>query len=66
MFLPLSSHPAPFVSAFANYCRIVFGVLYWYVWTVLLPRWGGYHLEEEKAEAEDGAIHTKLVRVYEF
>ncbi|KAL4782876.1 amino acid permease-domain-containing protein [Aspergillus varians] len=27
---------------------IVFGVLYWYVWTVLLPRWGGYRLEEEQ------------------
>ncbi|KAL2867369.1 putative methionine permease [Aspergillus lucknowensis] len=27
---------------------IVFGVVYWYVWTVLLPRWGGYRLEEEE------------------
>ncbi|PYH49363.1 putative methionine permease [Aspergillus saccharolyticus JOP 1030-1] len=44
---------------------IVFGVLYWYVWTVLLPRWGGYQLEEEKTVAEDGAIHRRLIRVYE-
>ncbi|KAL2825085.1 amino acid permease-domain-containing protein [Aspergillus cavernicola] len=29
---------------------IVFGVLYWYVWTVLLPRWGGYRLEEEEKQ----------------
>ncbi|KAL4901171.1 hypothetical protein BDW74DRAFT_187827 [Aspergillus multicolor] len=27
---------------------IVFGVLYWYVWIVLLPRWGGYSIGEEE------------------
>ncbi|KAL4913329.1 amino acid permease-domain-containing protein [Aspergillus aurantiobrunneus] len=27
---------------------VVLGVLYWYVWTVLLPRWGQYKLEEEE------------------
>ncbi|KAF2431428.1 hypothetical protein EJ08DRAFT_670030 [Tothia fuscella] len=26
---------------------ILFGVLYWYIWTVLLPRLGGYRLEEK-------------------
>ncbi|KAF1950114.1 hypothetical protein CC80DRAFT_427544 [Byssothecium circinans] len=26
---------------------IVFGLVYWYVWTVLIPRWKGYRLEEE-------------------
>ncbi|KAL4869860.1 hypothetical protein BDV12DRAFT_208184 [Aspergillus spectabilis] len=41
---------------------IVFGVLYWYVWTVLLPRWGGYSLEEEEKVLDDGTIVTKLVR----
>ncbi|RAK99606.1 putative methionine permease [Aspergillus ibericus CBS 121593] len=41
---------------------IIFGVLYWYVWTVLLPRWGGYHLEEEDEVLDDGIKITKLVR----
>ncbi|KAF2645884.1 hypothetical protein P280DRAFT_442836 [Massarina eburnea CBS 473.64] len=26
---------------------IVFGLLYWYIWTILIPRWKGYRLEEE-------------------
>ncbi|KAL3440523.1 amino acid permease-domain-containing protein [Aspergillus insuetus] len=39
---------------------IVFGVLYWYVWTVLLPRWGGYRLEEEERVLDDGTTATKL------
>ncbi|PYI03245.1 amino acid transporter [Aspergillus sclerotiicarbonarius CBS 121057] len=41
---------------------IVFGVLYWYVWTVLLPRWGSYRLEEEDEVLDDGTQITKLVR----
>ncbi|KAL3465600.1 amino acid/polyamine transporter I [Aspergillus heterothallicus] len=44
---------------------IVFGVLYWYVWTVLLPRWGGYKLEEEERVLDDGTTATKLVRSYD-
>ncbi|RDW67422.1 putative methionine permease [Aspergillus mulundensis] len=42
---------------------IVFGVLYWYVWTVLLPRWGGYSLEEEEKVLDDGTAVKRLVRV---
>ncbi|KAL4796345.1 amino acid/polyamine transporter I [Aspergillus venezuelensis] len=41
---------------------IVFGVLYWYVWTMLLPRWGGYKLEEEEKVLDDGTAVTRLVR----
>jgi hypothetical protein len=41
----------------------VFGVLYWYVWTVLLPRWGGYKLEEEEKVLDDGTAVTRLVKV---
>ncbi|KAL5334153.1 amino acid permease-domain-containing protein [Aspergillus crustosus] len=41
---------------------IIFGVLYWYVWTVLLPRWGGYRLEEEEKVLDDGTAVIKLVR----
>lgn len=38
-------------------------VLYWYVWFVVLPKWGGYHIEEEVAVLEDGTSITKLVRI---
>jgi hypothetical protein len=47
-----------------NKCSLLFGVLYWYIWTVLLPRWGHYKLEEEKEILADGTSITKLVRVY--
>ncbi|KAE8353799.1 amino acid/polyamine transporter I [Aspergillus coremiiformis] len=43
---------------------VVFGVLYWYIWTVFLPQWGDYRLEEEKDVLEDGTSITKLVRSY--
>ena len=46
--------------------RILFGVLYWYVWTVVLPRKGGYHLEEEKEILADGTSIIKLVRSYDI
>ncbi|OQD80996.1 hypothetical protein PENANT_c030G08210 [Penicillium antarcticum] len=44
--------------------RLLFGVLYWYIWTVLLPRWGNYKLEEEKEILADGTSIIKLVRVH--
>lgn len=44
--------------------RIIFGILYWYIWTVLLPRWGGYKLEEEDEVLDDGTKITKLARSY--
>ncbi|KAJ9317004.1 hypothetical protein DTO271D3_2743 [Paecilomyces variotii] len=43
---------------------ILFAVIYWYVWTVLLPRWRGYTLEEEVEVLEDGTSITKLVHYY--
>ena len=43
--------------------RIIFGVLYWYIWTVLIPRLRGYHLDEETDILEDGTSVTKLVKV---
>ncbi|KAJ5317064.1 hypothetical protein N7508_001572, partial [Penicillium antarcticum] len=43
---------------------LLFGVLYWYIWTVLLPRWGNYKLEEEKEILADGTSIIKLVRVH--
>ncbi|KXG48033.1 Amino acid/polyamine transporter I [Penicillium griseofulvum] len=43
---------------------VLFGVLYWYVWTVLIPRWGGYQLEEDKEIMADGTSIIKLVHTY--
>ncbi|KAL1845088.1 hypothetical protein VTK73DRAFT_1155 [Phialemonium thermophilum] len=42
---------------------ILFGLVYWYVWTVLLPRWKGYRLEEEVGVLDDGVTITRLVKV---
>ena len=43
--------------------RIVFGLLYWYVWTVAIPKWKGYKLEERVEVLDDGTSVTKLVHV---
>lgn len=52
------------IFAQADLNRILFAVIYWYVWTVLLPRWRGYTLEEEVEVLEDGTSITKLVHYY--
>ena len=41
---------------------IAFGSVYWYIWTVALPRLGGYRLEDETGVLKDGTSVTKLVR----
>ncbi|KAE9972709.1 hypothetical protein EG328_004850 [Venturia inaequalis] len=43
----------------------LFGIIYWFVWTVALPRWRGYHLEETVEILDDGTSITKLVHVHE-
>ena len=43
--------------------RLIGGVIYWYLWTVLIPRLRGYHLEEEADVLRDGTSVTKLVKV---
>ncbi|KAL2048026.1 hypothetical protein ABVK25_011122 [Lepraria finkii] len=42
---------------------LVCGVIYWYLWTVLIPRLRGYRLEEEGDMLQDGTSVTKLVKV---
>lgn len=42
---------------------LVSGVIYWYLWTVLVPRLKGYPLEEEGEILPDGTSVTKLVKV---
>ncbi|KAM5350577.1 hypothetical protein ACJ41O_007082 [Fusarium nematophilum] len=38
----------------------VIGVVYWYVWTIAIPRWLGTKLEEETRVLGDGTTITKL------
>ncbi|KAI1633618.1 amino acid permease-domain-containing protein [Biscogniauxia mediterranea] len=44
---------------------IVFGFLYWLVWTVILPRLGGYELQQKEDVLDDGTTITMLTRTYE-
>ena len=44
--------------------RMIAAVIYWYIWTVLVPRWKGYKLGEETEILSDGISVTKLVHVY--
>ncbi|KAJ5669978.1 uncharacterized protein N7477_005341 [Penicillium maclennaniae] len=44
---------------------ILLAIFYWYVWTVLLPRWGGYKLVETVDTLDDGTSITKFDRSYE-
>lgn len=43
---------------------LVLCVVYWYIWTHLLPYWRGYHLEERTFVLEDGAVTKTLVKVW--
>ncbi|KAI0389869.1 methionine permease [Xylariaceae sp. FL0594] len=42
---------------------VVFGFLYWLVWTVVLPRLGGYRLEEKEDILDDGTTITVFTRM---
>ena len=42
---------------------LLFGVLYWYVSTKVLPRVRGYVLNEEDEVLDDGTTVTKVVKV---
>ncbi|KAI2617193.1 amino acid transporter [Hypoxylon sp. NC1633] len=62
------SHPKPGGLFYATYAIVgvgilVFGVLYWLVWTVILPRLGHYRLEEKPDVLDDGTAITVLTRV---
>jgi len=41
----------------------LFGIVYWYVKFVALPKWYGYRIEEEVAVLDDGTSITRLVKV---
>lgn len=38
--------------------------MYYYIWIVLLPNWGGYEIVEEVIELKEGARLARLVRRY--
>jgi amino acid transporter len=40
---------------------ILFGVVYWFVWLKLIPKWKGYRVEEETSVLDDGTPVTSLV-----
>lgn len=44
--------------------RLLFGVAYWFVWTVALPHYRGYQLEESTDVLDDGLTITRLVKRY--
>jgi hypothetical protein len=44
--------------------RIGFAIIYWYLWTVLIPKWKGYSLEESEEVLDEGTTITKLIHVY--
>ncbi|OTA97592.1 hypothetical protein M434DRAFT_18984 [Hypoxylon sp. CO27-5] len=59
------SHPKPGGLFYATYAIVgvgilLFGALYWLVWTVILPRLGGYKLEEKPDVLDDGTAITIL------
>ncbi|KAI1475181.1 amino acid permease-domain-containing protein [Daldinia eschscholtzii] len=61
------SHPKPGGLFYATYAIVgvgilVFGVIYWLVWTIILPRLGGYRLEEKPEVLDDGTAITTQIR----
>lgn len=41
----------------------VFGVVYWFIWTRLLPRYGRYTLKERAGILDDGTVINRFVHV---
>lgn len=42
---------------------LLFGLAYWYMWFKLIPRWKGFHYEEEISVLEDGTTVRTLVKL---
>ncbi|KAJ5809608.1 methionine permease [Penicillium pulvis] len=68
-FIPPPGHQGDVHFFYATYAIvgisiIIFAVLYWYVWTVILPRRGGYTLEETVETLDDGTTINRLVRSF--
>lgn len=61
-------HVSPYIySAFSRLTlksSMLVALVYWYVWTRLIPRWRGYSLEDELEVLGDGTTVNRLVHVY--
>lgn len=42
---------------------ISFGLIYWFVWIKLIPKWKGYRIEEDPRMLDDGTTITSLIHV---
>jgi amino acid transporter len=42
---------------------VLFGLVYWFVWFKLLPKWKGYRVEEETGTLSDGTTVSTLVYI---
>jgi amino acid transporter len=42
---------------------ILFGLVYWFVWFELIPKWKGYRIEEETGVLSDGTTVSTLVHI---
>jgi len=54
---------------YATYCVVGIAILalcgiYYYIWIILLPKWGGYEILEEIVDLPDGARIKRLTRKY--
>ena len=54
-----------------SYCIVGLIILalcgvYYYIWIILMPKWGQYEIVEETVESSDGAKYNKLTRVYKL
>ncbi|KAF2205488.1 hypothetical protein GQ43DRAFT_362322 [Delitschia confertaspora ATCC 74209] len=48
---------------------IVFGIVYWYVWTRLIPKWKSYRLDEEISVLDDGftrRLETRPITIHDI
>ncbi|KAF5244626.1 hypothetical protein FAUST_2142 [Fusarium austroamericanum] len=61
-FPPLDYEGDIYYATYAvfSWVILVVGVLYWYVWTVGVPRWRGTRLEEQTDVLDDGTTITRL------
>lgn len=49
--------------AFVGLGLFAFGIMYWYIWTIMLPGWKGYTLDERAEVLDDGTVITKIIHV---
>ena len=46
-----------------NYYSLGVCVVYYYIYVVLLPKWGGYQLRQDILQSKDGEVAHRLVKV---